>query len=246
MIVLGLDSSTRSGSLALLRDEVVVAERAGDAARTHGERLPQEIAALLAEFALTVHDVALYGVVAGPGSFTGLRAGIATIQGLALVHGRRVVPVSALEILAWQARSIVPDSRLAVWIDGQRGEVFAALYGAPSDSGSGADPATGLVEIESPMVGKPGAVLEAWRRQGDLRADPPVFIGDGVAAHRELLESVLGSMRILDASPLAGAAARLARIREGSGGAMHPHAIVPIYIRRPDAELAREKAHGRG
>ncbi len=100
MRVLALDTTTRAGSVALVDDERVVDERSGDAPRPHAERLPGEIIALLAAHGVAVADVDLFAVASGPGSFTGLRIGIATIQGLAFVRQRPVVAVSALEALA--------------------------------------------------------------------------------------------------------------------------------------------------
>ena len=100
MLILALDTTSRAGSVALARDAGVLDQQRGDPSRTHGERLPGDIGDLLERHGLTVADVDLYAVAAGPGSFTGLRVGIATIQGLALAHARPVVPVSALVALA--------------------------------------------------------------------------------------------------------------------------------------------------
>src|SRR6266567_3825378 len=100
MRVIALDTTTRAGSVALVEDDRVIDERAGDGSRTHAERLPAEIIALTDAHGVGWKDVDLYAVASGPGSFTGLRIGIATIQGLAFVYGRRVVGVPALEALA--------------------------------------------------------------------------------------------------------------------------------------------------
>src|SRR5215212_3020373 len=100
MLILALDTTTRAGSVALVEDERVIDERAGDPARTHVERLPGEILALLAAHRRASSDVDLFAVGSGPGSFTGLRIGIATVQGLALVCGRPVVGIPPLEALA--------------------------------------------------------------------------------------------------------------------------------------------------
>ena len=89
MVILALDTTTKAGSYALWRGDALVEQRPGDAARTHAERLPGDLADLLAAHGLTVKDVDLYAVASGPGSFTGLRVGVATIQGLALVHGKQ-------------------------------------------------------------------------------------------------------------------------------------------------------------
>src|SRR5947208_6969588 len=112
MRVLALDSTTRAGSVALVENDVVVDERAGDSSRSHGERLPAELAQLGA--AWTTIDV--FAVASGPGSFTGLRIGIATIQGLALVTKRRVAGISALDALAQIAsRHVDAGSLIASW-----------------------------------------------------------------------------------------------------------------------------------
>src|SRR5438270_12540788 len=91
MRVLALDTTTGAGSVALVEDDRIVDQRGGDAARTHAERLPGEITAIADKNRVPLSEVDLYGVASGPGSFTGLRIGIATIQGLAFVHGRRIV-----------------------------------------------------------------------------------------------------------------------------------------------------------
>src|SRR5437870_4786303 len=100
MHVLALDTTTRVGSVALVTDDRVVVERGGDPTRTHAERLPGDILNLLHDAGVELAAVDVFALAAGPGSFTGLRVGIATLQGLALVNGRRIVPVSALEALA--------------------------------------------------------------------------------------------------------------------------------------------------
>ena len=99
MVVLALDTTTRRGSVALARDGAVVDARAGDSAVTHGQRLPGDLMRLLDGHNLRVGDIDLFAVAAGPGSFTGLRIGIATMQGLALANGKDVVGISALDAL---------------------------------------------------------------------------------------------------------------------------------------------------
>ncbi len=242
MIVLALDTTGRPGSVALMRDGQILAERAGSPARSHGERLPGEVVTLAAEFGLGVHGIDLYAVAAGPGSFTGLRVGIATIQGLALANGRHVVPVSALEALAFRARP-ASEALIAAWIDGQRGEIFAALYSVETSTGRSLDPSTPLHELEPASVGRPDDVLAAWQARWRDHRGPVVFAGDAALAHRATIDRALAARaRIVDPAPLlAGDIAEIAVARAGRGGAVTPHAIVPIYVRRSDAELARER-----
>src|SRR5215467_12789539 len=158
MRVMALDTTSRAGSVALVDDGRIVDERAGDASRTHGERLPGELAALGVEWS----SVDVFAVCAGPGSFTGLRIGIATIQGLAFVAKRPAAGVSALEAWAQLAsRELAEGATIGVWIDAQRGEVFSALYRV----GAGAmfTPER-LFEIEPPAVASPLATIDAWSR----------------------------------------------------------------------------------
>ena len=100
MRVLALDTTTASGSVAIVDDTGVLVEAIGDPARSHAERLPGDILQAIDRAGIGMADIDLFGVAAGPGTFTGLRIGIAIIQGLAFVSGKRIVPVSALRALA--------------------------------------------------------------------------------------------------------------------------------------------------
>src|SRR5262245_4885334 len=97
MRVLALDSTTRAGSVARVDGERVLSERNGDAALTHAQRLPGVLLRILEEANASLDSVELFAVASGPGSFTGLRVGIATVQGLAFTRHTRVAPVSALD-----------------------------------------------------------------------------------------------------------------------------------------------------
>jgi tRNA threonylcarbamoyladenosine biosynthesis protein TsaB len=257
VVILALDTTTKAGSCALWRDRALVEQRPGDAARTHAERLPADLAELLAAHGLTVKDVDLYAVASGPGSFTGLRVGIATIQGLALVHDRKVVAVSALEALAQCGAAEAPDATLAGgWMEAYRGEVFGALYRIAARGGADAHGLATLEEVAPPAVANPAALAADWARiwqAGGLGASPGteasanaatasagVIIGDAVPATRDALSAALpASTRLLDTIPLAATIARLAHAHPER--ATLPHAIIPLYVRRPDAELARDR-----
>src|SRR5262249_47542664 len=172
MRVIALDSTTRTGSVALVVDQRIVDERRGDGSRTHAERLPMELVALADAHHVTLGDVDLYAVASGPGSFTGLRIGIATIQGLAFVHNRRVFGISALEALAHAASSdLAPGVLIAVWMDAHRRDVFAAAYRVTAAApGSAAR----LEQVDGPSVDAPASILARWREQ--LPAQPMIFV----------------------------------------------------------------------
>ncbi len=193
--VLALDTTTRAGSTAVLRDDAVLAELSGDPALTHGQRLPGELMRVLDESGVRIEDVDLFAVAAGPGSFTGLRVGIATVQGLAMARSRRVVPVSTLDALAWAAANAAragtnADRRIAAWMDAQRGEVSAALY-APD----------GRDLLIAPQSSSPGSVLDRWGEAMDTTT--AIFIGDGAVRYREIVEGRAGRALVTAPPPLA-------------------------------------------
>src|SRR5205823_12463471 len=192
-------------------------------------------------------DIDLFAVAAGPGSFTGLRIGIATMQGLALTNGRGLVGVSALAALnaAVRKRGRAPFSELIEpkkepgpffvggLMDAQRGEVFSALYCDDE-------------LIEGPAVEAPAGALARWKNRG---TESITVAGNGALTYRDLIARILPAAQVVtDVPPLAPSIAMIAQ-QQASGGARSPGAIRPIYVRRPDAELARDRkgqVHGSG
>jgi tRNA threonylcarbamoyladenosine biosynthesis protein TsaB len=236
MRVLALDTTTRSGSVALIEDDRVVEERAGDGARAQVERLPHELIAIAAAHDLTVADIDLFAVATGPGSFTGLRIGIATVQGLAFVGQRRIAGVSALDAAAHVAAlDAPPGSIVAAWMDAHRHEVFAALYRVAAVPPF--DPAR-LIAIDAARVGDPVATLERWRDQ--LPRDA-IFVGDGAEKYAGTIAREMTAVRNFGAPLLAGAIGRLASAQSRLGGTVSAAGIQPLYVRRPDVELARDR-----
>ncbi|MEO5823903.1 MAG: tRNA (adenosine(37)-N6)-threonylcarbamoyltransferase complex dimerization subunit type 1 TsaB [Vicinamibacteraceae bacterium] len=250
MLILALDTTTAVSSVALWRDGLIE-ERSGDPARSHAERLPGDVAALLSAHGLAPRDVERYAVASGPGSFTGLRIGIATIQGLALVGERLVQAVGTLELLAHDAaRAADADAgaTIVAWMEAYRSEVFAARYrvvqAAPHvrDGAGGAAArvrgAAILDELDPPTVSAPEPLARSWASGGAGRV---IVIGDGVVRNDALLADCFGPDSSRRApGPLAGTLAALAA--RDLAPATRPHAVTPIYVRRPDVELARERA----
>ncbi len=227
MTVLSIDTTARTGSAAVVRNGVVLAEVRGDPAITHGQRLPGDLVRLVAEAGVSLNDVDLLAVAAGPGSFTGLRVGIAAMQGLAMAAGKPIVPISTLEALA-RLGADAHGGLVAPWVDAQRGEVFAALY----ENG-------GEVPLGAPTALPPGPTLLALDAiAGGRRVR---FIGDGAVRYADLIDAAFQGRAEVDreAPPLAVSIAMIAE--RAPGRAVAPHAVAPIYIRRPDAELARER-----
>jgi tRNA threonylcarbamoyl adenosine modification protein YeaZ/ribosomal-protein-alanine acetyltransferase len=234
MVVLAVETATRAGSLAIVVDAVCHA-REGRSERTHAERLPLEAVSFLAEHGLTLGGIDLFAVIAGPGSFTGLRVGVAAVQGLALAAGRLVVSVPTLEALAdgWISPAPLETSAVFACLDGQRDEVFFAAW-----AGKG-NPVSGQTVLVPPQV---GGTAELRRAMATVPAGLPVVMigpaGSRIAAAQESIRS--GIVWVDMPVPLAAVAARTAARQPDR--AVRPHALRPLYIRRPDAEVAREKA----
>ena len=183
MLVLALDTTTRHGSCALLRREAgvpdVLAERVSDASQPPASRLPGELMALIEAAGVTLAEVDVYAVATGPGSFTGLRVGIASMQGLAFAADKPLIGVSGLDALALLACESHASSALpgvvTTWVDAWRGEVYAAVY----ENGAPLDP---------PVVAHPDRLLER------LRGQAVTFVGDCAATYCGVTCSMVGTL----------------------------------------------------
>ena len=232
MVILALETVTRAGSMALY-DHGRVYAATGEAPRTHGTRLPAELLDFLAARGRQLADLDFLSVITGPGSFTGLRIGLAAVQGMAMPSGKKVIPVPSLEAMAeaWRAAHPGENARLATCLDGARGDVFAASYEianhAPAD-----DPRVLL----APIVATPEtAAADLSALPGDL---PLVIIGDAAVRYAEVWRSHAPQARV-DDSPLNLAQGAVDIAVRHTEAAVAPHALRPLYVRRPDAELAR-------
>ena len=258
MCILTLDTSTKSGSLAIRFSSEESVELVGDPSLTHGERLPNDIARLLERGKVNLADVEVFGVGIGPGSFTSLRVGIATVQALAVAQNRKVAAVPTLDAVAaarmaekYPVERIsrsdddsVQRIRVLAWMDGQRGHVFAGLYRAERT-------ATGFIRpvcIDGPRVGPPIEVLDSLRAalaRLDTRLTLEV-VGSAATRDEDVLLSRLGvAIKSSDVyitheeSALASVMANLVASKQYAP--VGPEELQPLYVRRPDAVLAREK-----
>jgi len=237
VFILALDTTTRGGSVAVTADDHLLALIPGDETRTHVERLPAEFEAALQTAGVSRGALDLLAVATGPGAFTGLRIGLAAIQGLAMTLDRPVAGVSALDALAWQVRH-EPVDFVVPWMDAQRGEVFAAFYAGGASLAS-VDAPRAQAEGLATAAG-PAALLEQWRQY--LDGHSALFVGDAVGRDADVIARLGAGQWIARApGPLAPAIAVLARHRALAGLAGPPHALEPIYVRRPDAEIERER-----
>ena len=211
MRVLAVDSSTERESVALVEHGEIRGEVRLQQTGHHSRRLLPAIAFLLGNLDLAPADVDAYAVAVGPGSFTGLRVGISTVQGLALALRRPCLGVPTLDVLAARIRGAAPF--LVALMDGGRGQVYARLYdGAARPLG---DAAADVL----------GGVLTAVPR-------PAAFVGDAVARDRDEIVRVQPDAMFPERSLfLAGTLGLVAEPRLLGGEGVDAGALRPVYLR---------------
>jgi tRNA threonylcarbamoyladenosine biosynthesis protein TsaB len=228
VIVLGIETSSVHGGVALVGTEGLIAEQVLNLEVTYSERLLPAIDRVLADVGLTAAELGGLAVAIGPGSFTGLRIGLSTAKGLAAASGVPLVGVPTLPALAWS----LPFCRYPICpiLDARKGEVYCALFRWEQAS---------LVQVLEDVAVRPRLLAESI-------TEPTVFVGDGVAAYGDVLTQVLGSRAIFPPPPLRGArpaaTAALGRERLMRGERDDPSGLVPRYLRPSEAELKRAAA----
>jgi len=220
--ILAVHSTTPSLALAITDEGRVLSEVVLPAGRAHLENLGPMVKDATQELGIDLQDIDGFAVARGPGSFSGIRVGMATVKGVAFALDKPVVGISSLEILAWQALE-EGDLGFAA-IDARRQEVYTALYMKENHR---------VNLLQGPLVMK----LEKFnlfsyelRDRAVLCADPPVC--DSPQINPALVRRSIPT-------PSAAACARLALERFRLGQADSIHSLIPLYIRRPDAEEKR-------
>ncbi len=231
MHILALDTSTSLASVALAGHDKVIAESVFTCDRTLSERLMPEIERLLAMSGLGYGDVDLFAAAIGPGSFTGVRCGVATIQGLALATAKPCVGFSTLAMLAMNfSLAALPVCPL---LDARKGEVYGGLYDC-----SAPIPAP----ITNDSVLAPERLLDMVR---DTTGKPVVFAGEGAVRYRDQIVDRMGEQAIFAPFPHNaghadnGAFLALDAFYRGEAGG--PARLLPVYLRASEAEYAKMK-----
>jgi len=234
VLVLALDTSSPSGSLAVLRDEKVVGVVSTATAEVYSSRMFRELDFLLGELSLRMEEFELFAVAAGPGSFTGLRVGLAAVKGWAEVYRKPIAAVSALEAVAVQAHSSAAS--IAPVLDARRGQLYFGLYRRASD---GAPSESRLTLDGEEYVMTPAEFFEAFREQARgaefaiVTPQPELF--SGVASQNEIanLKAVVEPASAVLA-PFIG---QLGFRQAQRGVLADPLTLDANYVRRTDAEL---------
>ena len=227
-LILAIETATLSGSIVLARGDEVIGGFNGDPGISHSNTLLADLDKLLSETSTELAQIDLFAVAAGPGSFTGLRIGIATVKALAATLDR---PCAAIPTLQAVALSGGPSESSVALLPAGRGEVFAQLF---SVSGDGA-----VTPLDEAAHVAPAKLIEKY---GSL--ENVLWCGEGANAQRELIETAAESkkwrialLKENRAENLARYVSRLALQNFRQNRLVAPDALQAIYVRPSDAEL---------
>ena len=170
-IILSLETATPGGSLFVGRGETELAALVGDPLVSHSNNLLRDIDACLSAAQISLNDVEVFACAAGPGSFTGLRIGLATLKALAATLERPCLGIPTLRALAHAAG---PSSSTVAVLPAGRGEVFAQMFSYSESDG--------VTELDEAAHLSPGNLVEKYGAVKNL-----VWVGPGAYAQREFL-----------------------------------------------------------
>lgn len=224
MLILALDSATQGCSVALWHDGIVLSSRDQVSSHRQSEILIPMIQAVREEAKIKFNDIDLFAVTVGPGSFTGVRIGLATARGLGLAAAKPIAGVTTMEATAYLAYKNCPllnrERPIVVVIDSSRADVYVQVFFAPSALPIPLGPIQALL----PMTVKYFLSTFPW--------SPTILVGDGTP---KLDKHLLSNNQVIATphQPRAQAVAAVAASREVSLGYHQRMTAVPIYLRAP-------------
>lgn len=231
-MLLAIETSSLVSSVALLHEQTLRAELTIQARLTHSEQLMPHIADMLDKASVGKADIDGIVVSIGPGSFTGLRIGLATAKGLAFAWQTPIVGIETPTSLAWNF--VGNADKICPLIDAQKGNVYASVYKWNRSV---------LETLDEVSIMPLDDVLERLQKQGE----PVVFCGDGALLGRQKIAAASDLFRIAPPTmviPRAGSLALAGQQRLAAGEADDCMTLTPAYKRRSEAEVLWEKRHG--
>jgi len=227
MLILAVDTTTSSGSTALLEDKRLLGEINLDSPETHSERLLPSIHFLLNSFGKTIHDIDGFALAAGPGSFTGIRIGMSLVKSFVYASGKPVAPVSTLQALA-EKMSNTRERLFCPILDARKGEVYSALYEKKNKDKK---------EVISQGVYKPDVLFSQFPAHRTV-----VFLGNGAGLYREKIKDHFKDKARFSSRSLyiAYEIGLLGQRMIGEKKGVNSLYLEPIYFRKSQAEEKRK------
>jgi tRNA threonylcarbamoyladenosine biosynthesis protein TsaB len=225
-LILAIESATTRGSVALVSGGTVLLERSLPAGRKPSESYLSEVDRLFSESGAGPEQVGHVAVSAGPGSFTGLRVGMAAAKGFCFGWGTRIVSVPTLHALAMRFPG--EGGTICPVLDARKKEVYAGLYRWEG----------GMCLRTTPDAAIPPGELPDFLPDGTI-----FFCGDGILPYRRLIFDRVGARARFPSPgeefPQAAAVGLLAERMLAEGAAEDPRSVVPAYLRPSEAEVRR-------
>ncbi|MBO6114203.1 MAG: tRNA (adenosine(37)-N6)-threonylcarbamoyltransferase complex dimerization subunit type 1 TsaB [Lachnospiraceae bacterium] len=234
MKILGFDSSGMVASVAIVEDDILVAEYSVNYKKTHSQTLLPMFDEVVRMTELDPESIDAIAVAAGPGSFTGLRIGMSTVKGLGLALDKPVIAVPTCHALAFNLWG--SDKLICPILDARRSQVYTALY--EFENGE----MITLKEQEAMDIGDLTDIINTMERD-------VIFVGDGIPVFKERIkENVIKNVSFAPAHlnrQRAGSVAALGLIYMKEGKAESADDVKPVYLRKSQAEREREEKDGR-
>lgn len=176
MITLGIDSATKTASVGIVKDEKVVASFTLNHKRTHSEKLLEMVDMALKVAQLDINEIDAFAVTKGPGSFTGLRIGLATIKGLCHALNKPCYPVSTIDALYENVSGLCSvNTIIAPIMDARRGEVYCGAY----------------LNNEKILEDDALNIEKFIEKLKTFNYEKIIFTGDGVEPNKEIIKNLL-------------------------------------------------------
>ena len=224
MLILGIDTATPQAGCAIGGHEGVLASTHAAEGRRHAENLIPSIKFICERAQVELSDIGVIAVDCGPGLFTGLRVGIATAKSLAQALGIPMIGVSSLDLVAFPAR--YSNKLITSVVDARRGEVYYAFYRQVPG---------GVQRLSEPQLGTPQDLASELMARGE----DVLLVGDGAERYRDEFR-VISEAEVADRGssyPLASSLVQLAHAKAMREEFVRPEVLVPLYLRKPDAEI---------
>lgn len=232
MIILSVDSSSSTATCALVKEDKILGEINLNDKKEHSVILIDLIDSLLTRCNLTLDDVDGFAISEGPGSFTGLRIGMATIKGLAFGSNKPCLAISTLDTLAYNVVNF--NGIICPIMDALRGNVYSNLY--KNNNGK----LEAISEANCLSIEELVSVLKE-------KNEPVIFLGDGLIKHKEYLLENLNNLSFAPLNsnyPKASSLGELALQLFNSGVTQDLNKIAPVYLRKSQAEREYEARMG--
>ncbi len=245
MKLIGIDSSGLVASVAIMENDKLVAEYTINNKKTHSQTLLPMLEEIVKNAGLEMKEIDAIAIAAGPGSFTGLRIGSATVKGLGLALKKPIVPVSTLEALVYNMYGT--NSLVCPIMDARRNQVYTGIYEFVTEDGE-PDINKGLCkEYRLNVVKEPCAVpIEEIAEALNIMNKEVIFLGDGVPVFAEQLQELMkvnysfapGHLRLQKAGCVASLG--MEKFKAGIYEDASEHS--PEYLRLSQAERERKEA----